>query len=75
VASCFTLVSCLAYSFTLKIEMKCSSETLVVYNGLCGSFTVVSGFDDLSTLNMEAPCSLRGGLSKKTELFKFLSVG
>jgi hypothetical protein len=28
-AACFMLVSCLAYSSTLKMEVICSSETLV----------------------------------------------
>jgi hypothetical protein len=28
-AACFMLVSCLAYSMTLKMEATCSSETLV----------------------------------------------
>jgi hypothetical protein len=34
-AACFILVSCLAYSLTLKMEVTCSSETLVDF-GLHG---------------------------------------
>jgi hypothetical protein len=30
--TCFTLVPCLAYSFTLKMEVTCSSETSVDFH-------------------------------------------
>jgi hypothetical protein len=35
-AACFMLVSCLAYSPTLKMEATCSSETSLNFNKLYG---------------------------------------
>jgi hypothetical protein len=35
-ATCFKLVSCLAYSREMKMETKCSSEKSMTFNGLNG---------------------------------------
>jgi hypothetical protein len=47
-ATCFILVSCLAYSSTLKTEATCSSEKPVDFNGLYG---VMSQKTDLILTN------------------------
>jgi hypothetical protein len=39
-ATCFTLVSCLTYSLTLKIEATCSSETMIDFQQTTWCYTL-----------------------------------